>query len=426
MTNVGDIEYVSYIKVGGQQITGIIDTGSFELVVFSTECKTCGAAAKYNPMLSPDHRAGTLMTVQSYGSGDTYSWEASESVQIANFPSHNQSFWEVVDARMPILRNAAFQAIVGVGPPETPAADAWAEAQRALDSVNRYFTQGQQPPLDVAQNAKDSLDAALTMSENPTMLDNFGIKTFSVCMGAAPGSDGVFVWEDNLPFDMPNFFTKVPILGKHTWSVTLANVRLTRPGTFTENKLGCEGTKVCSALVDSGTSLLAVPSKIIKQIEEIIGNEKVEDCSDLSSFPNLVFEIGGKLLSLPPDSYIAQAVGNVSSHMQSFVRIRNFTWSEGRRANRKSCEVVLMESYMDSATGPLWIFGMPFFRKYYTSFHVGESHASRALYVAEATDECRPTEGASLARSRPHMRRIDVARVHVPPILRTVEKFVNL
>ena len=50
-------------------------------------------------------------------------------VQIGAFDHRNQTFWEVVDARMPILRNSAFQAIVGVGPPETPAADAWAEVQ---------------------------------------------------------------------------------------------------------------------------------------------------------------------------------------------------------------------------------------------------------------------------------------------------------
>ncbi|CAK0797009.1 unnamed protein product, partial [Prorocentrum cordatum] len=94
MVNIGDIEYVSYLHVGGQTIAGILDTGSFELVVFSTECKTCGTAAKYNPKLSKTHKPGALMTVQSYGSGDTYSWEAKDTVSIGPFDAKNQTFWE--------------------------------------------------------------------------------------------------------------------------------------------------------------------------------------------------------------------------------------------------------------------------------------------------------------------------------------------
>ncbi|CAK0893457.1 unnamed protein product, partial [Prorocentrum cordatum] len=121
MINQGDVEYVSHMTVGKQTVVGIMDTGSFELVVFSTECQSCGTAAKYSPKASSSHSTGSLMTVQSYGSGDTYSWEAADEVQIGPFPKKKQTFWEVVDARMPILKSANF---------EEPPSSGWARPRR--------------------------------------------------------------------------------------------------------------------------------------------------------------------------------------------------------------------------------------------------------------------------------------------------------
>jgi len=414
MVNIGDIEYVSYLKVGDQTIAGILDTGSFELVVFSTECKTCGTAAKYNPKLSKTHKPGALMTVQSYGSGDTYSWEAKDTVSIGPFDTKNQTFWEVTDARMPILRNAAFQAIIGIGPPETPAADAWTEVQKSLESVTKYYGESRRPPHDVLKDVKDAIESALEMSDTPPMLNTFDVKAFSICMGARPASDGYFTWQERQHLEKPHLFTRVSILGKHTWSVALTGVRLTRPGLFTEHKLGCFEEGGCSALVDSGTSLLAVPRPVINKVQDIVSKMNV-NCDDLSSLPNLVFEMGGKLLSLPPDAYVAVVEGKVPDHLASFVRLRSLATNS---TEGTQCNVLLMESYMDSKQGPVWIFGMPFFRKFYTTFAVGDSHDSRALYIAEANDDCRPSEGASLVRTRPHKRVIDVSKVFLPPLLK--------
>jgi len=414
MVNIGDIEYVSYLHVGGQTIAGILDTGSFELVVFSTECKTCGTAAKYNPKLSKTHKPGALMTVQSYGSGDTYSWEAKDTVSIGPFDAKNQTFWEVTDARMPILRNAAFQAIIGIGPPETPAADAWTEVQKSLESVNKFYGDSKRPPKDALKDVKDAIESALEMSDTPPMLHTFGVQAFSICMGARAGSDGYFTWQERQHTDKPDLFTRVPILGKHTWSVGLASVKLTRPGLFTETRLGCFEEGGCSALIDSGTSLLAVPRPVINKVQDLVAKMHV-GCQDLSSLPNLVFEMGGKLFSLPPDAYVAEVEGKVPEHLQSFVRLRSL---ETNATEGPQCNVLLMESYMDSKQGPVWILGMPFFRKYYTTFAVGDSHDSRALYIAEANDDCRPSEGASLARTRPQKRVIDVSKVILPPLMK--------
>merc|ERR1719424_435215 len=159
------------------------------------------------------------------------------------------------------------------------------------------------------------------------------------------------------------------------------------------------------------------------------------DCARLHELPNLVFEMGGGLLSLPPDAYMAEVKGaqtnklaslNLMSLGPDFENSGNGSFlREEEEAPR--CKVLLMESYMESDKGPVWVFGMPFFRKYYTTFEVGEDKASRALHVAEATDDCYPTERASLARSRPHAGRVvDIRRVHASPMLKNFSGRIRL
>jgi len=416
MKNIGDIEYVTYMKVGNQTISGIMDTGSFELVIFSTKCATCGKAAKYDPNSSSTHRSEMLMTTMTYVSGDTYSTEGSDVVSIGGLDERNQTFWEVIEARMPILRNAEFQAIIGLGPPETPAADAWSEVHRTIENVNRFFNEGRLPPGDVADNAHETIEAAVELSRKPALLDNFLVTTFSVCMGAKPGEDGYFVWSDSSPFERPEVFTRVPVTGKHTWSVALSNVKLTRPGSLTSTDLACGGAVGCNALVDTGTSLLAVPHAIVQQIQDMVSKLRT-GCEDLRELPNLVFSLGGTMFSLPPDAYVASVADEIPSYLQGSVRVTDISIGPHDKNSKKArCKVLLMESYMDSPEGPLWILGMPFFRKYYTSFHIGDERGNRSLYIAEATDDCRPAQVSSLARTRPYNRHIDLSKVMVPPV----------
>jgi len=434
MINFGDIEYVSYMRVGHQTVNAILDTGSFETVIFSTTCKTCGQAAKFNPSQSKTHRTGQFMTLHTYGSGETYSLEASDVVSIGSFAERNLTFWEVVDAKMSILKSAEFNAIAGIGPPETPAADAWTNAQKSLDTVNKIFDDGRRPPLEIMKSAADAFDSALETTKAQTLLDSFGVNTFSMCMGAKPGSDGYVVWKDTIHKDKPNLFTTVPILGAHTWSVSLRNVRMQRPGSVTDTKLGCSDETGCSALVDSGTSLLAVPKEVLSKIQGLM-TQLDANCARLHELPNLVFEMGGGLLSLPPDAYMAEVKGAPPKNLMSLNLMSlgpDFENSVNRSLLREEeespkCKVLLMESYMESDQGPVWVFGMPFFRKYYTTFEVGENRSMRRLHVSEANDDCFPTERASLARSRPHAGRVvDIRRVHAPPMLKNFSGKVRL
>mmetsp|Transcript_96573 Transcript_96573/g.223927 ORF Transcript_96573/g.223927 Transcript_96573/m.223927 type:complete len:544 (-) Transcript_96573:87-1718(-) len=406
LVNYGDVQYVSHFRMGRQTIVGILDTGSFELVVFSRACKSCGSAAKYDPKMSPNHLQGKLMTMQSYGSGDTYSAQAYDMFAIGPYKETNQTFWEVVGARMPILMSSAFEAIVGIGPPETPAVDAWQDAQEALANVSAKYSEGIRPNKVLLKQAKESIDAALEVSRSPTMIDNFNVGSFSLCLGATPGSDGYLVWNDSSAFDTPQLFQRVQVVGKHTWSVKLDNVQLAMGGVSTEPFACNEG---CVALMDSGTSLLAVPTSAINRISREM-TQLNADCSNIHELPDLVFYLGGHRFSLPPDAYVAEVSGAVPKYLQSLVRTTQL------KSETRQCQLLLMESYAEGEHGPFWILGMPFFRKYYTTFFVGENADSRALYVAPASEDCMPTPEAeaSASRSRAYRRRIDPNKVHVP------------
>lgn len=398
MQNYGNAEYVAHVYMGNQKIAGMIDTGSFELVVFSTSCENCSQAGTYVPQRSDSHTLGSLVATQSYGNGDTQSSQASDMLSIGTAPARRQSFWEVASAAVPVLEKVGFQAIIGVGPPETPAADAWAEAQLEINNINHIFNNGTLPGASLVEEAKASVDAALVLSTSTTMLENFHIHTFSVCLGAESGADGALVWNDTSIFETPSIFKRLSVLGRHTWSVQLSNVQLTSDkNRFT---LGCTSTSTsrCSVLIDSGTSLIAVPQAAADKLQHFFRRVEL-NCSDLRGLPNLAFELGGHAFSLPPDAYVAATVP-----------------AEGASAG--TCKLAVMVSTEESRSGPVWILGMPFFRKYYTSFHLGKSLDSRSIYVARASQDCSPSE-FSTVRSLRHARRLVQTRLHGPPIIQS-------
>lgn len=432
MTNFADAQYVAYFDIGSQTVGTVLDTGSFELVVFSNVCYTCGQAGKFTPKQSATYRKGRLKTEQAYGSGSAFSRDASDLISLGPLGTANQTFWEVLDADMPVLAEAKFNAVLGLGPPETPAADAWASANEAAKTVAAHLDAGIVEDAEVSW-AASKFNVALQTSARGTVLNTFGINAFSVCIGAKLGSDGYFVWNDTSHLEMPDRFSRVPVQGVHTWTVNLSEVRLEPrqlAGKDSAIHLGCSDG--CGAMIDTGTALLVVPRFVVDKLAEQAS--KLDDnCSNIQELPELVFNFGGTELTLPPDAYIAEVAGNVPNYLQSFLRVRKL------RNPSRTCELVVMESTANSSLGPLFILGMPFLRSYYTTFSLGETTADRAIYVAPASDQC--TAGTahnyktltSLAprgrrEAKPFWRRMDPSKMLMPhaALKATTSRFVHI
>jgi len=415
LENFADMQYTANITVGGQAISGIIDTGSFELVVFEANCSGCGRSAKYVAADSPMHSKGTLRRGLFYGSGDVYAQEAFDSVTVGPLPAVNQSFWEVYQATMAVLQTARFQAIIGIGPAQRPRAEAWEQMQSAVEDIKETVLRGYRPRKWQEERVRTRLDFYQEVSRTPTMVDTFHISRFSMCLMNEPGARGYFVWNDTSTVDQPALFRRLKVMGRHTWTVNMTGVHLgAGPAGFGPVPVGC--SEGCGAILDSGTSLLMMPSESVRGLQAILqrGAGEAFNCTNLGDLPDLVFRLDGELFSLPPDAYLAE-VSDVPDNLAGLMRVRTLDVGDMGR-----CKLSVMESYSSTHWGPLWVLGMPFFRKYYTTFELGRSRAERSLSVAPASAECHPEaeNAASLARFRHrtvYRRRVSMKDVLLSP-----------
>jgi len=149
-------------------------------------------------------------------------------------------------------------------------------------------------------------------------------------------------------------FSFVPLSSETYWQINMDAV-----------KLGSDSvSSVKSAIVDSGTSLLAGPKADVAKIaaklgaKSILGKEYVVDCS--AKLPDLTFTLGGKDFTLEQKDLILQASGS-------------------------QCVLGLTGLDVPAPRGPLWILGDVFMRKFYVQFDWGQKRLGFAKAAAEAS-----------------------------------------
>lgn len=125
-----------------------------------------------------------------------------------------------------------------------------------------------------------------------------------------------------------------PVTVPGYWQVAMDDITL-------ENKnLGLCSASKCQVAVDTGTSLLAGPTDVVASLVEKL--QVADDCSNLQSLPDLGFIVGDHILNLKAEDYVAQ--------------------------HSTGCSLGLMSLDIPPPKGPLFIFGDPFLRKYYTVY----------------------------------------------------------
>merc|ERR1719265_1550923 len=270
-------------------------------------------------------------------------------------------FWEVLRANMPILAYGEFNAIVGLGPPQTPYLAALQQAQMTNTEASKEF----------AEQLK---------GEN-TLLKSLGVNLFSVCLQPEHGSPGFVIWNDTDPALYPGEFDKIPVVGDLAWSVNMSNMKLAG----SDEDLACEDG--CVTIIDSGTSLIGAPSTFVNRILEAL-NEIDDVCDHMDEAPRLVFNLGGIEHSLPPSSYLGDAFDEKVSALQAY--LPRFTFVS--KATQRQCKLLIMSTDSTTEQGPTSILGLPFFREYYTTFDLGSSSTApaneRNIYTARADENC--------------------------------------
>jgi len=312
-------QYYGAINLGTpeQKFNVIFDTGSSDLWVASSQCDdSCGRHAKYDSSKSTTFVVnGTAFDIE-YGSGPVSGFESSDVLNMGGLIVQNQIFAEVTNA-------AGLGAAYKLG---------------KFDGILGLAF----PVLSV-----NHVPTAFENVVNQGLVED---ALFSFYLGNSAKDFGELLLGGVNTKKYTGDITWVPLKAATYWEINLS--QLTVDGTSFIAEGGV------NAIVDSGTSILTGPSEAVKEIaaklgaKEIIEGEYMLKCS-YDTLPNLDFTIDGNVYSLTPTDYLIP--------------------------DGDLCLLGLMALDIPAPTGPLWILGDVFMRKYYTVWDVTNKKIGFAL-----------------------------------------------
>ncbi|NXV37211.1 PEPA protein, partial [Rissa tridactyla] len=305
LQNYLDNEYFGTISIGtpAQEFTVVFDTGSSNLWVPSVYCSSpaCSNHNRFNPAESSTFISTNESLYIAYGTGSMSGVLGYDTVTVANIEVLNQMFGLAETEPGAFFYYTPFDGILGL----------------AFPSI---ASSGATPVFDnmMMQNlvAKDLFSVYLSKDERSGSFVLFGAID---------------------PLYTTNGITWIPLSAETYWQIRMDSV-----------SIGGEGIACafgCQAIVDTGTSLLAVPDRALGAILSILGaNSNGEiSCSAASRLPSIVFHINGKAFPVPPRAYVLESNGY--------------------------CTLGFQGMDVPTESGELWILGDVFIREYYVIFN---------------------------------------------------------
>ncbi|KAG9020868.1 Vacuolar protease A, partial [Tulasnella sp. UAMH 9824] len=269
LSNYLNAQYYADITLGNppQSFKVVLDTGSANLWVPSKSCRSiaCFLHSKYDHGASSTYKKnGTEFEIR-YGTGSMEGFVSEDTLGIGDLTIKNQLFAEATKEPGLTFAFAKFDGILGL----------------AYDtiSVNRIT-----PPFYEMVNQK--------------LLDE-PLFTFRLGESEEDGGEAVFGGID--PDHYTGKITYIPVRRKAYWEVELEKIR------FGDDDLELENT---GAAIDTGTSLIALPSDIAEMLNSAIGatrswnGQYTVPCEKVPDLPELTFYFGGKPFPIKPTDYI--------------------------------------------------------------------------------------------------------------------------
>merc|ERR1719277_2593042 len=136
----------------------------------------------------------------------------------------------------------------------------------------------------------------------------------------------------------------------------------------------------CKAVVDTGTSLLAVPPAVFPDMFELMKHETdLSHC--LGDGPLLHIDLENTTITLGPQDYARLENNQVPmSKPRTKAKSRNRTAAEAKKSNDNVCKPMMISMELPEPLGPkLFILGEPIQRKYYTVYDAGEKRVGFGL-----------------------------------------------
>jgi hypothetical protein len=300
-------QYYGAISLGtpDQKFNVIFDTGSSDLWVASSQCDdSCGRHAKYDSTKSSTYIKNGTDFHIEYGSGPVSGFQSIDNLNMGGLVVKEQDFAEVTDAS-------------GLG------------AAYKLGKFDGIL--GLAFPV-------------LSVNKVPTAFQNLLEQSlipqgqFAFYLGNSRTDFGELTLGGVNTKHYTGDITWVNLKAATYWEIDLSGLTVGTTSYVSSN---------VNAIVDSGTSILTGPSEVVASIakslgaKEIIAGEYMLACK-YDTLPNMDFLIDGKTYSLSPQDYLIP--------------------------DGDLCLLGLMGLDIPAPTGPLWILGDVFMRKYYTVF----------------------------------------------------------
>ncbi|KAK0649418.1 vacuolar protease A precursor [Cercophora newfieldiana] len=318
ISNFMNAQYFSEITIGTppQTFKVVLDTGSSNLWVPSSECGSiaCYLHSKYDSSSSSTYKSnGTSFDIQ-YGSGSLSGFVSQDTVTIGDITVKGQDFAEATSEPGLAFAFGRFDGIMGLG--------------YDTISVNHIV-----PPFYKMIEQK--------LIDEPV---------FAFYLADQEGqSEVVFGGVDSNHYK--GKLTTIPLRRKAYWEVDFDAIA------YGGDKAELENTGI---ILDTGTSLIALPSQLAEMLNAQIGAKKgyngqySVDCSKRDSLKDVTFTLAGYDFALSPYDYILELSG--------------------------SCISTFMGMDFPSPPGPIAILGDAFLRRYYSVYDLG----ANTVGIAEA------------------------------------------
>lgn len=303
------MSYYGTVKVGtpGRSFSVLLDTGSSDFWIPSSQCLSPACQGRQNRLFDSTKSStfvpdGTKFWLQ-YGSGQVGGIVGIDTINAADLVANNQRFGLVNNEPDDSFSDQPFDGIMGLGFP--------ALAQINSNPITTNL-------LSVFSSRSQIVSFLMTETGGVASFGSYNPNLFA----------GSLTW---LKVTLPSY-----------WQVVLNSVNVGNHGFSGEKR----------AILDTGTSLFAIPTTTCDQINQIFDAYEVDsgiyavDCSSVNSLPIVTITLDGNPFDLDPTDYIIQA--------------------------GSQCISVFTPVDMDNDEGlPMWILGDPFLRRYYSVYDYG-------------------------------------------------------